>query len=510
MKLTKGKKIGIAIAICVCLLIGAGTAFYFCYKVEQITEGFVIELGDTLTKTPYDYVAGMDWSVEKSELDFSKVSEDKVGQYEVLLKHGWQEFTYTVVVQDTTPPTLTLQEKEYYLQQGYTYDLDYFFGSYHDLGGEAEILLQSPKSVSEEKNQVSFDANGLYQVSVKATDPSGNYTVESTLVLVDTPPVVTGMREHYLAVGCDTDFLAGIVASDEMDGDVSATLVVDTSSMDNQVPGDYTITYQAVDGFGFEGTSTAMVHVLDQVALQDKISSHQIDRYAYNIVGAFNLYDAGYFGFDDVDFVQNMLEAAIVRISRPEKSYGSGFIIRITEEDVIVCTNQHVTHSDKKLEVYFHDGSGYTGEVVARNHNKDIAFVKVPISDIDPVVFESLRTVHIDKGYWEDLDNDADISICIRTINEKGNVWRDRDGKMLKKSDTPEASYRKLTYMTRMDMSVFAGSSGSAVLDGHGRLIGMVTMRVSKGGKYISFWAIKLDDILDFYEETFQNKAYYH
>lgn len=510
MKLSKGKKIAIGIILTVLLLAGTGTTFYFCYKVEQVNTEFVIELGDRLTQNPYDYVAGMAWSVEKSEIDFSKVTEDEVGEYEVLLKHGWQEFTYSVTVQDTTPPVLNLQQKDYYLQQGITYDIDYFFESFSDLSGEATLQMESAQSISEQNDQVTFDTNGLYQVSVRATDPSGNYAVETVLVMVDTPPVVTGMREHYLAIGCDTDFLAGIVAADELDGDVSGSLSVDVSQMDNQVPGDYTITYLAVDSFGFEGESTATVHILNQVDLQDKISSHQIDKYNYNIVGAFNLYDAGFYEADDVDFIQDTLEVAVVRLSRPGKSYGSGFIIMITEEDVIICTNQHVTHSDKKLDVYFHDGSGYEGEVVAKNYNHDIAFLKVPISDIAPEVFETLRSVHINKGYWEELDNDENISICIRTINEQGKVWRDRDGKMLKKEDTPEAAYRKLTFMTRMDMSVFAGSSGSAVFDGHGRLIGMVTMRVSRAGKYISFWAVPLDDILDFYEETFQTEAYYH
>ncbi|MBQ9123076.1 MAG: trypsin-like peptidase domain-containing protein [Lachnospiraceae bacterium] len=510
MKLTKGKKIAIGIITALVLMLGAATIFYFCYKVESVTTGFVIELGDKFTRDPFDYVEGMEWSVEKSELDFSKVDEQQVGEYQVTLKHGWQEFTYTMTIQDTTPPKLVLQQKDYYLQQGHTYGLDFFFDSYFDLSGEADISLEATQSISKEQNQVSFDKNGLFQIAVTATDPSGNYTVKHAIVLVDTPPVVKGMQEHYLAVGCETDFLAGITALDELDGDVTSTVLVDASNLDNQTPGDYTVTYRAVDSFGFEGESVATVHILDAVALQDKISSHEIDRYQFNIVGAFNLYDAGYYEADDVDFIQDTLEVAIVRLTRPGKSYGSGFIIRITEEDVIICTNQHVTHADKKLDVSFHDGSCYKGEVVARHYNHDIAFVKVPISDIDAKVFETLRTVHVDEGYWRNLDNSESISICIRTINDKGQVWRDRNGTMLKKKDTPEASYRNLTLMTRMDMSVFAGSSGSAVLDGHGRLIGMVTMRVSKGGKYISFWAITLEDILDFYEETFQTPVNYH
>lgn len=510
MKLTKGKKAAIWIATILVLLIGGLTAFYFCYKVETITEGFTLELGEELTRDPFDYVTGMEWSVLRSEMDFSDVKENEVGQYTVTLKHGWQEFTYAVTVKDTTPPLLKLWEKDYYLQQGKEYDLAFFLEDVFDLSGDIEIEMSSAQNVSTQSDSVSYTENGLYQVVVTATDPSGNYASQTTDILVDTPPVISGMQEHYLAVGCDTEFLSGIVASDEMDGDVSSSLSVDVSGLNTMVAGDYTVTYRAADQFGFVGENTATVHVLEQVDLQDKISTHQIDRFTYNIVGAFNLYDAGYYEKDDVEFIQDTLEVCVVRLSRPEKSYGSGFIIRITEEDVIICTNQHVTHNDKSMVVYFHDGSKYTAQLIAKDYNKDMAFLKVPIESIDPAVFDTLRSVHIDENYWLNLKETEEVSLCIRTINESGSIWRDRKGTMLNKKDTPEASYRSLNLMTRMDMNVFAGSSGSAVFDGHGRLMGMVVMRVSRGGKYISFWAITLEDILEFYEETFDEAANYH
>ena len=510
MKLTKGKKIAIGISILVLLLAAGLTTFYFCYKVEQRTDGFVLELGEGLTRDPFDYVIGMDWSVQKSQLDFSNLKEDAVGEYEVCLKHGWQEFTYMVSVIDTTPPELSLWEKDYYLQRGKVYELDFFLENVFDLSGDVELEITSEQSLSDNARCLTYEENGEYQIAVTATDASGNYSTCTTKVLVDSPPVITGMKEHYLVRGYNTDFLKDIVALDELDGDVSNSLSVDVSQMDRTEPGEYTIVYKATDRFGFEGESTTTVHVMEIRALQDKIARHEIDRFTHNIVGAFNLYDAGFYETDDVEFIQDTMEVCVVRLSRPGKSYGSGFIIRITDEDVILCTNQHVTHSDKKMDVFFHDGSRYEAELVSKDYDKDMAFLKVPISDIDAEVFDTLRTVHIDEGYWKNLKDTDQGSICIRTINENGKVWRDREGKMLNKADTPEAKYRGFNYLTRMDMNVFAGSSGSAVFDGHGRLMGMVVMRVSRGGEYISFWAIPLYEILRFYQDTFSETVNYH
>ena len=126
MKLTKVKKIAIWIGIALLILAGGLTAFYFCYKVEKRADGFVLELGEELTKDPFQYITGMEWSVPKSRIDFSEVEEDKVGQYQVYLKHGWQKFAYTVTIHDTTPPDLALWEKDLVLQQGRVYDLDFF------------------------------------------------------------------------------------------------------------------------------------------------------------------------------------------------------------------------------------------------------------------------------------------------------------------------------------------------------------------------------------------------
>lgn len=510
MKLTKGKIIAIWIGVVALLLTGGLAAFCFCYKVERCTDGFVLELGEELTNDPFQYVSGMEWSVPRSRIDFSEVEEDKVGQYQVYLKHGWQEFAYTVTIRDTTPPELALWEKDFVLQQGRVYDLDFFLEKVFDLSGDVEVVMLSPQNTAKRDKQLTYGENGSYDLVFTATDPSGNYTSSTTRVLVDTPPEIKGMQEHYLAVGCEAEFLTGIEAVDERDGDVSASLTVDVSKLNPQEAGDYLVTYQATDCFGFIGESTAKVHVLDAIDLQEKISTHEIDRFTYNIVGAFNLYDAGYYEEDDVEFIQDTLEVCVVRLSRPGKSYGSGFIIRITPEEVIICTNQHVTHSDKTMEVYFHDGSRYTAELIAKDYDRDMAFLKVPATEIEAELFDTLRSVHIDEGYWKNLSDTEAISLCIRTINESGSIWRDREGILLNKKDTPEANYRSLDIMTRMQLNVFAGSSGSAVFDGHGRLIGMVTMRVSRAGTYISFWAITLEDILDFYEETFGEAANYH
>ena len=47
----------------VCFVFSLGSlVFYFCYRVEPVTDRFVIELGDPVSEDLYDYITGMDWA----------------------------------------------------------------------------------------------------------------------------------------------------------------------------------------------------------------------------------------------------------------------------------------------------------------------------------------------------------------------------------------------------------------------------------------------------------------
>ncbi len=503
----KSKKIWLIIGIIVWVIAAAIVTFYFCYRVRQVTDRMVLELGDKVSEDLYDYIDGFDFAVTRSELDLSAVKQDAVGEYEATLTHAWQEFTYTIIIEDTTAPKLELKEEQIYLKLDEDYSADKFVEEVQDISGSVELSLNAPQGEKDENGRITFTECGTYNVDVTAKDPSGNRSRASLEVVVDTAPVISGMPEYYIAVGSRVDYLAGITAEDTLDGDVTDTVEVNTDALDITVAGDYEIIYTAMDDYGLVTEEPWVIHVMEKTDLQEAINTHQINRHEQQIVGAYNLYDAGYYEEDNVDFIQEVMEPAMVVVLIPNVSRGSGFILEITDEYVLVCTNYHVVKKKEEVQISFHEGSKETGKVVAKDSTLDIALVEVKREDISEELMDTLITVHIDMAYWERLENEEPLSLCFRTLNENGTIWKDKDGIMLEKEGISE--YKTEVVMTKANMGVFSGSSGSAIFDGHGNLIAMIMGHEYHNGSWVWDWGVRLTDITGFYYKTYNRQLYY-
>ena len=115
MKKNKGKKFGIFIAILITVLGLVGIS-PFVIPLNQVTDTIEVELGDTLSEELTDYVSGFEPAFWVTNLDISQVDTNTVGDYTATVKHGFQEFVYSILVRDTVPPTLTLKEGKIYLE----------------------------------------------------------------------------------------------------------------------------------------------------------------------------------------------------------------------------------------------------------------------------------------------------------------------------------------------------------------------------------------------------------
>ena len=486
------------------------------WAVTPVCEGYTLELGEDVSRNPFDYLEGYDFIVERIQVDASEVDLKTPGTYQVSCTHGRDVFTYKIVIQDTIAPELTIKEGDFIFLRGKQYTVYDLVESATDLSGQVDVIL-----VQDELERMDFvyKQNGQYEVAVKATDASGNETWKQVPIIVDTPPEIRGMQVFYLGTGYEQSreiLAAGVMAEDETDGDLTAAMVIDTSEVDWNTAGTYQVAYTVEDQYGFDACNYADVYVMERDDLQEEIASHRINRFDYVIDGAYNLYDSGYYEADDVEFIMEQMEPALVRVTRSGTSstFGSGFILEITDTQIIICTNRHVVSSHKKADIYFHEGSFAEGTVIGRDSNIDIALVSVELEDISRELLDTLMTVHVDAEYWKNLGNEEHISVCMRTINEKGKVWRDRSGKMAYK----ENNYghvldvmKKRGDMTVVDMKLYHGCSGSAILDGHGNLIAMATLilREPVNGSWIkTYCGVTLTKILDFYEKTMGQPLY--
>ena len=95
-----------------------------------------------------------------------------------------------------------------------------------------------------------------------------NVVVREVDSLVDTiAPVITGATEKKVAINSVFDPLEGVTASDNVDGELAASAITVTGSVDTAVLGDYELTYTVVDAAGNSNTVVRMVSVIDEVSV---------------------------------------------------------------------------------------------------------------------------------------------------------------------------------------------------------------------------------------------------
>lgn len=103
---------------------------------------------------------------------------------------------------------------------------------------------------------------GSYEITVIATDSSGNSTEKTITLRVSkdcVPPVLHGVKNIVAYEGSTISYRSGVYAVDDKDGTV--TVSVDTSRVNPNVAGVYTVTYSATDSDGNVARKNATVTV---------------------------------------------------------------------------------------------------------------------------------------------------------------------------------------------------------------------------------------------------------
>ena len=168
----------------------------------------------------------------------------------------------TVTVEDAEAPALTVQDATVVLNAAGTGSIDagnVVADSGDNCGGPSITLSQDTFTCSD---------LGQVIVTVTAEDGSGNQTSDTaTVTVVDgAAPVITLIGAGTVNVECGGTYTeAGATALDTCDGAVSVTVAGDT--VDATSPGQYTITYNAMDAAGNQAIQvTRTVNVVDTTA----------------------------------------------------------------------------------------------------------------------------------------------------------------------------------------------------------------------------------------------------
>ena len=214
-----------------------------------------------------------------------------------------------------------------------------------------------------------------------------------------------------------------------------------------------------------------------------------------------DIYTEGITKVSDVDFKYAKELGVSIKLIGTSKRVGDGFYAMVSPK--MISDEHPLAGVNGVMNAIF-----VKGNVLGTAYDYDLAFVGIKREDISEELLDKLYTVHIDKGYWDELENEPDLEIGIRCINDKGSVWRDRKGKLIYKSGTTDLMWRKLPQVTRVSTQLFHGASGSAMFDIHGNFMGVATYIITGAGRYESYCST-VETFCDVYEDMFEKNVYY-
>ena len=184
-----------------------------------------------------------------------EVKSDAIGEYVAKVKavHRGMEAKaeIIIVVEDTQPPVIELvSNPEYYTNPAYSYEEEGYVATDNYDGTITDKVVRN-------------EGDGIIIYTV--TDSSGNITsVERVIQYKDLiAPVIELKGEQEMVLDYGAEFVEpGWTATDECDGDISQSVVVE-GEINSKEPGEYTYIYTVLDTSGNIGTISRKVKVLD-------------------------------------------------------------------------------------------------------------------------------------------------------------------------------------------------------------------------------------------------------
>lgn len=171
------------------------------------------------------------------------------------------------------------------------------------------------------------------------------------------------------------------------------------------------------------------------------------------------------------------------------RSVGSGVVI---DKEGLIVTNAHVVNMASKIFVIFQNGKTVEGKTVLLNQRDDLAFVKIdppfplnPVTLADPEEMMTGETV-VAIGNPYGLGN----SVSAGVVSGLGRFFK-----------LPYSSH-VFSGLVQTDASINVGSSGGALLNLDGQLVG-INLAIIQNAQNIAFAvsSSRIKDGLDFYEE---------
>lgn len=250
-----------------------------CGKMDiQIPEeGVMVELGSELSEDASDYVTAEEY--EDLSLHTETVDTFTVGSYTVSVYYKDKETgTFQLLVVDTTAPEATVQE-DIRIESGERLNIDDCVKDITDLS-EAEAWFMTDSFQIQGESEPEHNLNesnlskyvnpledGIYDINILVRDIYENYNIYPFPFEVYTPdteaPIITA-KDKTVEFGITPDYMAEVSATDNIDGTLTEKIEVDTSQVNVNKAGNYTVIYSVRDEAGNQGTKEITITVKEK------------------------------------------------------------------------------------------------------------------------------------------------------------------------------------------------------------------------------------------------------
>jgi putative serine protease PepD len=183
--------------------------------------------------------------------------------------------------------------------------------------------------------------------------------------------------------------------------------------------------------------------------------------------------------------------------------FGSGSGVVLTVDGLIV-TNHHVLEDAELVEVVFEDGRTYPASIVGSDRRTDLAVLRIDAAGLTPIASGATDGSHIGDvaiAVGSPLGLDGGPSVTVGVISAFGRQVQ----------TGPDPNVDTLFDMLQTDAPITQGSSGGALVNGAGELIGITSaIGISSAGAEGIGFAIPIELVTRITDELIETGTVHH
>jgi len=240
-------------------IVDTTTSLYVLTPLAKLEHEFA-EIRPALSA--FDLIANAD-AIAGGPIDLRFIEEPllledyPVGEYTLQLTLNGNPFSVLLTVEDRTAPEATPVDVD--IMIGEELKPEDFVANVTDASDHLPILITY---YGEEADPYGSDQ----EIAIKVEDYYGNYTVVNAVLTIrhnTEQPYFKGITPIVSMVGDPIVYMQGVTAYDAFDRDITDRVTVDSSDVDLNTAGVYSVFYKVVDFTGQSFEAEVPVHVLD-------------------------------------------------------------------------------------------------------------------------------------------------------------------------------------------------------------------------------------------------------